>query len=195
MQVKRKIVMALVCALLLTGAFTFGKVSMAAKDKVTAAYDKKVQELQKQKKYKSGIAQARISCGEGEKILVVTPSDSVYADDREAIKATVYQYADGKVRLIGAVSSDGTAYPLQYTKNAILSGGHHRSSKLIIKDGKATLKEITRMYMESGKAVLTTYSVKNGKKTKLSSKKISQKKAEDLDYYARSSGAKIISFE
>lgn len=63
MQVKRKMVMALVCALLLTGAFTFGKVSMAAKDKVTAAYDKKVQELQKQKKYKSGIAQARISCG------------------------------------------------------------------------------------------------------------------------------------
>ena len=195
MQAKRKMVMALVCALLLTGVFTAVRISMAAKDKVTAAYDKKVQELQKQKKYKSGIAQARLSCGTGEKILVVTPADSVYADDRESIEAAVYQYADGKVKLIGKVSSDGTAYPLQYTKNAILSGGNHRSSKLVIKNGKATLKEITRMNMESGKAVLTTYSVENGKKTKVSSKKISQKKAEKLDYYANASGAKIISFE
>lgn len=195
MKTKRKIAMALVCILFLTGVFTEAKPGTAATDQTSAAYDEKIQELQKEKKYKNGIAQARLSCGTGEDVLVVTPADSVYADDKESIQATVYQYADGEVRLIGKVSSDGTAYPLQYTKNAILYGGHHRSSKLIIKNGKAILKEITRLYMDSGKAVLTTYSVENGKKKKLSSKKISQKKAETLDYYINMPAAKIISFE
>ncbi len=191
---KKGIMMVAVCVLVLMGVFAGVNVSRAKESKVMQAYDKKVEQLKKTKKYKSGVAEVRFSCGKGEKILVVTPKDNVYGDG-ETISAVVYQFAGGKVKRIASVQSDGTAYPIMFTKDAILYGGHHRSGKLIIQNGKATLKEITNVYMESGKAVLTTYSVAKGEKTKISSKKISQKKAEKLDYYTQSKGAKMIEFK
>lgn len=210
MRLKKGIAAALVCGMVLTGASVGINSSMAAQrasvpvgtvfekgasqDAVTKAYDKKITQLKKLKKYKNGIHNVRISCGEGEKIMVVTsylPSGLEGA----TTEVTVYQYVNGKVRLIDTVESGGTAYPIAFTKNAIVYGSNHGSGQLIIKNGKATLKELTGAFMETGeKAELTTYSVVNGKRTKKSSKKLSQKKAKKYYYYTELD-PEVIGFE
>lgn len=183
--------MLLLCALFIAGALAVPG-NAYAKNKVMKAYDKKIKELKKEKKYKKGISDVRIKCGKGEKILVVTPSDSIYADG-STIEAAIYQYADGKVKLIDSVESSGTAYPIMFTMKAILFGGNHGSGRLTIKKGKAVLDELTNTNMEEGKAVHKTYSVENGKRTETSCKKISQKKAMNMDYYSK--GGEVIGFQ
>lgn len=187
----RIVTMVLLCALFVTGALAVSG-NAYAKNKVTKAYDKKIKELKKEKKYKKGISDVRIKCGKGEKILVVTPSDSIYADGA-TIEATIYQYVDGEVKLIDSVQSTGTAYPIMYTKKAILFGGNHSAGKLTIKNGKAVLDELTNTNMEKGKAVYKTYSVEDGKRTETSCKKISQKKAGKMNFFSK--GGEVIGFE
>lgn len=119
-------------------------------EEAAAAYDEKVTEL----KYKSGgdVFWAVISCGTGENILLT--AKEIFLDG-EAIEADVYQFADGQIKLLGSVASTGTAYPLSYTSEAVLSGGNHTAGKLVVGDGTADLYQVTNMNIEGRSPLLT----------------------------------------
>ena len=151
-----------------------------ASDAITAAYQDKVAELEAE----SGETLSWVSfpCGTGEKILVVTKESSVYADGA-TIEADVYQYADGEVKSIAAVSSTGTAYPLAFTEEAVLFGGNHTAGKLVVHDGTGELYQIVNMNIEGRTPVLETYDAANGELTLKSSEELSPEEADSFDYY------------
>ena len=156
-----------------------------AKTSVSKLYKNKLKQLKKKKKYKKGISSVQIKVGKGSKILVVTPTKNLYGDG-VSICADIYQAVNGKVKYICEVKSNGTSYPIAFTKKAILVAGNHFAGKLEINNGKATYTEISKYLMEKSKPVLKKYSVKNNKFKVLSSKKISRKKAEKIFFYCNS---------
>lgn len=164
---------------------------------VSKLYKNKLKKLKTKKKYKGGISSVKIKVGEGSKILVVTPTKSLFADGA-TIEADIYQAVNGKVKHICAVDSTSTAYPIAFTKKAILVGGNHFAGKLEINNGKATYSVISNYLMMKGKPVLEKYSVSNNKFKLLSSKKISKKKAEKTYFYCNKKGkckGEVIGFE
>ena len=144
------------------------------------AYRNKIAELEEANGEE--LASATIGCGSGEKVLVITKRSAVYAGD-EAIDADVYQYVDGEVRYIASVSSSGTAYPIAYTKDAILFGGSHTSGKLEIADGAGTLYRATDLNIEGRTPLLEICDVANGEETLRSSEEIPADDADAFDYY------------
>ena len=166
-----------------------------ASDAITAAYQDKVAELEAE----SGETLSWVSfpCGTGEKILVVTKESSVYADGA-TIEADVYQYADGEVKSIAAVSSTGTAYPLAFTEEAVLFGGNHTAGKLVVHDGTGELYQIVNMNIEGRTPVLETYDAANGELTLKSSEELSPEEADSFDYYTNAFAeekAEVIGFQ
>ena len=166
-----------------------------AGDAITAAYQDKVAELEAE----SGETLSWVSfpCGTGEKILVVTKESSIYADGA-TIEADVYQYADGEVKSIAAVSSTGTAYPLAFTEEAVLFGGNHTAGKLVIHDGTGELYQLVNMNIEGRTPVLETYDAVDGEITLKSSEEISPEEADSFDYYTNAFAeekAEVIGFQ
>lgn len=166
----------------------------SASDEITTAYRNKVAELATA----SGetLSWVKLSCGTGEKILVVTKESSIYADG-ESIEADVYQYADGKVKFIASVSSTGTAYPLAYTEEAVLFGGNHTAGKLVIHEGTGELYRLSDMNIEGRIPVLETYGAADGETTLKSSEELSPEEADSFDYYANAFAeekAQVIAF-
>lgn len=163
----------------------FEETTGTTKTSVSKLYKNKLKQLKKKKKYKKGISSVQIKVGKGSKILVVTPTKNLYGDG-VSICADIYQAVNGKVKYICEVKSNGTSYPIAFTKKAILVAGNHFAGKLEINNGKATYTEISKYLMEKSKPVLKKYSVKNNKFKVLSSKKISRKKAEKIFFYCNS---------
>ena len=164
-------------------------------DAITAAYQDKVAELEAE----SGETLSWVSfpCGTGEKILVVTKESSVYGDG-ETIEADVYQYADGEVKFIAAVSSTGTAYPLAFTEEAVLFGGNHTAGKLVVHDGTGELYQLVNMNIEGRTPVLETYDAADGETTLKSSEELSPEEADSFDYYTNAFAeekAEVIGFQ
>lgn len=134
-------------------------------------------------------------CGTGEKILVVAPS--VYGEG-ETMAADAYQYADGEVKLIGSVSSTGTAYPLAFTAEGLIFGGNHMSGKLVIHDGTGELYQIRDVNIEGRTPVLEVYDMVNGVGTLKSSEELSPEQADAMDYYIGAfadGSAEVIGFQ
>ena len=165
-----------------------------ASDAVTAAYRNKVVELATASG--EALSWVELSCGTGEKILVVTKESSLYADGA-TIEADVYQYADGEVKFIASVSSTGTAYPLAYTEEAVLFGGNHTAGKLVVHDGSGELYQLVDMNIEGKTPVLETYDAADGETTLQSSEELSPEEADLFDYYANAFAeekAEVIAF-
>ena len=177
------------CSGQMAGNATSQSVSAESKSRVSKAYKKKIAKLKKQEKYAAGIASAQLKCGAGEKILAVAPADMLFENGRSP-EADIYQYADGKVKHIAEVNSYSSAYPIAYTKKAVLYGGNHCGGKLVIDHGSATLYAIINMNIYGIKPELDVYSVLNGRHTLQSSKKLSEKKANDLYYYCSTEDGK-----
>ena len=166
-----------------------------ASDAVTAAYRNKVVELATASG--EALSWVELSCGTGEKILVVTKESSLYADGA-TIEADVYQYADGEVKFIASVSSTGTAYPLAYTEEAVLFGGNHTAGKLVVHDGSGELYQLVDMNIEGKTPVLETYDAADGETTLQSSEELSPEEADLFDYYANAFAeekAEVIAFQ
>lgn len=166
-----------------------------ASDAITTAYQDKVAELEAE----SGetLSWVQFACGTGEKILVVTKESSVYGDG-ETMEADVYQYADEEVKFIASVSSTGTAYPLAYTKEAVLFGGNHTAGKLVIHDGTGELYQLVNMNIEGKTPVLETYDVAGGEQTLKSSEELSPEEENSFDYYTNAFAdeqAEVIGFQ
>lgn len=164
---------------------------------VAKLYKDKIKQLKKKKKYKKGLSSVQLKIGKGAKVLVVTPTKNLYSDGA-TIKVDLYQAVKGKVKYICALKSNGTSYPVAYTKKAVLVASNHFAGKLEIDNGKATYSLISNFLVEKGKPVLTKYSVSNNKFKKISSKKISKKKAEKDFYYCDMKGnlrGEVIGFE
>lgn len=166
-----------------------------AGDAITAAYQDKVAKLEAE----SGETLSWVSfpCGTGEKILVVTKESSIYADGA-TIEADVYQYADGEVKSIAAVSSTGTAYPLAFTEEAVLFGGNHTAGKLVVHDGTGELYQLVNMNIEGRTPVLEIYDAVDGEITLKSSEELSSEDADSFDYYTNAFAeekAEVIGFQ
>ena len=162
------------------GETQYGRDSAArAATELEAAYEEKILELE-QADGNIEIYRAIFQCGDGEKILAVT--SAVYADG-ESMEADVYQYADGAVKRIASVSSTGTAYPLAFTKEAVLFGGNHTAGKLVVHDGTGELYRLVNMNIEGKVPVLEIYDVADGETTLKSSEELSAEEADSFDYY------------
>lgn len=66
---------------------------------------------------------------------VLLVADGVYEFDSETLATffcDVYYVKDGEVIFLGTIRSDGTAYPIAYSKDGIYTAGHHYTGRYIV---------------------------------------------------------------
>ena len=147
---------------------------------VTEAYQAFVAELEQAGGEE--LSWVQIPSGTGENLLAVAKASSVYFEG-QSTEADIYQYADGTVRCLTAVSSTGTAYPLAYTEEAVLFGGNHQAGKLAVHEGTGELSLLTNMNIEGRTPVLEVYAVEDGEQTLVSTEELTAEGADAYDYY------------
>lgn len=157
---------------------------------------------QQQKKTKKTLYYSIVDASEdGMPVLLITDcviTGDTGAIDNEAFSAKVYSYSDGEVKYITKMQSTGSGYPLLAKGKYIISGWHHASQRLMVSGAVGYMESSEGFDIEDGDCYKKTWKVVNGKKKNLKSKKISQKKANSLDYYINAfgkSGKTIIHFE
>lgn len=77
---------------------------------------------------------------------VMLTSDMIYDEGTEqqaAVYCDVYYYVDGKAKKLGTIMSDGTAYPITFTKDGIFAASGHKIEKYAISEEGA-------LYLEKG---------------------------------------------
>jgi hypothetical protein len=100
---------------------------------------------------------------------VLVTTDLVYDEGSEqqvAIGCEVYYCMDKEAKKLGTVTSDGTAYPVSFSKNGIFVGSGHSVEKYAISEKEGALyleKGVYIDYDEEGKEHYTC--VKNGEET------------------------------
>lgn len=179
----KKVIAALLVFCIAVSCNTVFISASSSSDKAGKAYKKYIEKLKTQKKYKDGIYTATVKSGKGSDVLIVTDAVFNY-EGKNAVCAYIYQYVKGKVVYIGEICSTGTGYPLCEKDGYILAGYHHSSEKLIVNNGKGEGCIVDGIYLDGRKkAELKKYTMKNGNKKIISSKKIAVSKAEAMDYY------------
>lgn len=104
------------------------------------------------------------------KYMVLLTSDLIYDEGNEkqaAISCDIYYPVDGTAEKLGTIMSDGTAYPITFTKDGIFAASGHQTEKYAIsEDGTLYLKKgIYEQFDEAGNARYTA--VTNGKESEL----------------------------
>lgn len=69
---------------------------------------------------------------------VFLTSSWVYEDTTDScagMKCNVYYYYDGEVKSLGCIESNGTGYPISFSKDGLFAGGNDGIRKYIIKEG------------------------------------------------------------
>jgi len=93
---------------------------------------------------------------------ILVTSDMIYDEGTEkqaAIDCDVYYYSSGEAKHIGSIESEGTAYPLSFSKSGIFAASGHSVEKYVIseKDGSLYLeKGIYETFDESGNTFYTS---------------------------------------
>lgn len=176
-----------VLALSIVCVGNISKVGAASVKDANKAYEQFVKKLSTKKKYKEGVYTALVKSGKGSKVLLVTDGtfegDPKDAKEQYAVGASVYQYVKGKVVYVGELASTGTASPLCKGGKYVLDGWHHKSEKMVVNNGKATIWVVDGIYLEKQNATLMKCAVKKGVKRTVYKKTISSKKAEKMDFY------------
>jgi len=192
------LVLMLLFAIVSSLAFPAGSSAKSRDDTIKEEYKKYV--AKKQKKKGRNLYYAIIKASKN-KTPVLLISDEIMSSDSNtnlgskkgsAVKAKVYSYSKGKVKFITKMTSTGASYPLLRKGKYILSGWHHASQRLVVNGGKGILEEVSGFYLsEDFPCYKKKWIVTNGKRKKINSKKISQKKATSLDYYHYEIGKEI----
>ena len=100
---------------------------------------------------------------------VLVTSDMIYdakTEKQAAIFCDVYYYTGGEAKHLGTITSDGTAYPISFSKDGIYAASGHRVEKYAISEKEGTLyleKGVYVTYDEDGNAYYTC--VLNGEET------------------------------
>ena len=183
---RRKIICFFMVAAVLLSVTLPGRVEAASKKAVTRAYNQKIKNLKKSKKYKDGIYTATMKSATGNELLLVT--DGAFGKEKFAISADVYQYVGGKVKKLCKVVSTGTAYPLCKKGKYILSGFHHNSFRYQVKNGVVIMEEYDGIYLDSKYCYYKKYCIKDGKKKLVKKKKVKTTVAEKNDFYCNAGG-------
>lgn len=125
---------------------------------------------------------------------VLLVSNSVFGKKKkQSVAAEVYSYHNGKVFYITKMQSTGAGYPLLWQGQYIISGWHHASYRLKVAGKKGYVNEVSGFGMMTPEnCCLSSWTVKKGKKSNITKKKISSAKAEKLDYYNTATGKEIL---
>lgn len=165
-------------------------ISAAGKEKYISSYMQFAR--QQQKKTKKKLCYAIVNASDGKMpVLLITDSWLKMGGKCTAV-AKVYSYSGSKVVYITKMRSTGSGYPLIKKGKYIISGWHHSSQRLMVSDAKGYMESVEGFGLENGKYYQRTWTVVNGKKRKMATKKISVKKASSLDFY---SNGNIIRFK
>ncbi|HHV12810.1 MAG TPA: hypothetical protein GXX75_21280 [Clostridiales bacterium] len=73
---------------------------------------------------------------------VMVTSDGIYDEGEEsqaAIYCDVYYYTGGEVKKLGTIMSDGTAYPVSFSKDGIFVASGHSVGKYVISEKEGIL--------------------------------------------------------
>lgn len=177
------IVMVFVAAIVFCGG---EQTTVKASDGGIASYKQLMTKLGKQDQFRDGIYTAKVTAN-GSKLLLIT--DAVYkSEGQNAIWADVYQLLNDQYTYVTTIVTTGTAYPICKNGAYLLSGYHHKSLRYRISDGGGTVEQLNGLYLGKKYCTYTKYSLKDGKMSKVSSKKIKTKKAEKQDYYVNKKG-------
>ncbi len=163
-------------------------VKAAGKEKCRMLYRQYVK--QQQKKSKKKLYYAIVNASEDKMpVLLVTSEDEWMMTNKNAIRASVYSCSDGKVVYITDMQSTGSGYPLIKKGKYIFSGWHHSSQRLMVSGPKGYMESVDGFGMENAKCHKQSWVVVNGRKKNVATKKISEKKANSLDYYINAYGS------
>lgn len=100
---------------------------------------------------------------------VMLTSDMLYdagIEKQAAIYCDIYYYTDGEAKNLGTIMSDGTAYPLSFTKDGIFAASGHSIEKYAVSEKDGTLyleKGVYINYDENGNESYTC--ILNGEET------------------------------
>lgn len=170
-------------------------VSAAGKEKYRSSYMQYVRKQQEKSQKKLFYAIVNASDGKMPVLLIATADSCLKNGAKGAVSAKVYSYSDGKVVYIAKMQSTGSGYPLTQKGKYIISGWHHSSQRLMVSGAKGYMESVDGAGMEIGKGCKKTWTVVNGKKQKLVSKKISIKKASLLYFYSNDNEKNTIKFK
>lgn len=92
---------------------------------------------------------------------VLLTSDLIYDEGTEqqaAVYCDVYYPVDGKAKMLGTIMSDGTAYPITFTKDGIFASSAHKIEKYKIAEDDTLYLEkgIYEQFDEAGNAIYTS---------------------------------------
>lgn len=170
-------------------------VSAAGKEKYISSYMQYVRKQQEKSKKKLFYAIVNASDGKMPVLLISTAGSCLKNGAKGAVSAKVYSYSDSKVVYITKMQSTGSGYPLTQKGEYIMSGWHHSSQRLKVSGAKGYMESVDGAGMEMGKGHKNTWTVANGKKQNVVSKKISIKKASSLYFYTNDNEKNTIMFK
>lgn len=170
-------------------------VSAAGKEKYISSYMQYVRKQQEKSKKKLFYAIVNASDGKMPVLLIATAGSCLKNGAKGAVSAKVYSYSDSKVVYITKMQSTGSGYPLIKKGEYIMSGWHHSSQRLKVSGAKGYMESVDGAGMEMGKGHKNTWTVANGKKQNVVSKKISIKKASSLYFYTNDNEKNTIMFK
>lgn len=198
----KSLVLMLFIVLVSSLIFSTGSYAKSRNDTVKEAYKKYV--AKKQKKKGRTLYYSIIKASKN-KTPVLLIADEIMSGDSNAnlgsnkgsaVMARVYSYSRGKIKFITKMTSTGTSYPLLYKGKYILSGWHHATQRLVVDGGKGTLEEVSGFYMAVDfPCYKKKWSVVNGKRKIIYSKKISQDKVDSLNYYGKGKEIKFCLYQ
>lgn len=103
------------------------------------------------------------------KYYVMASSDMLYdagMEKQAAVYCDIYYYADGEIKNLGTIMSDGTAYPLSFSKEGIFAASGHSIEKYTVSEKEGILcleKGVYVTYDENGNEHYTC--ILNGEET------------------------------
>lgn len=92
---------------------------------------------------------------------VMLTTDKVYDEGTEkqaAVYCDIYYYTDGEAKNLGTIMSDGTAYPVSFSKNGIFVASGHHVEKYTISEKEGILCLEKGVYEEFDKSGNASYS-------------------------------------
>ena len=109
---------------------------------------------------------------------VMVSSDMIYdakTEKQASIFCDVYYYTGGEAKHLGSITSDGTAYPISFSKDGIYAASGHRVEKYAVSEKEGLLyleKGVYVTFDEDGNAYYTC--VRNGEETESTEKEFEE---------------------
>lgn len=176
---KKSLMKMVICFFLALGIMGVAAVPTEARSHInyTKIYKKFAKKQVKKKKKNLYMAVVKLDTP----VLLIT--DHVW--DGTVNMAYVYQYYKKKVCYIGYIGGGGTGTELSRHKKYLVYGGHHFSCRVKVKNGVGKIDTSEGIYLNNVPYYHNKEIIKQNKRRTIFRKRISKKKAEKNDYYAK----------